>query len=136
LGYLPAQALSEEANNLNEPGLEDFKENHKFLDLLHCSIKQALTEGSDDYIKAKAAQRVEGWLHIHDERNIPPFGRVGDPDDIVASVRVHDGEIDVSTYQPMPAYRLCTRDGPTLLSEGLNRKLQENLTQEEERETI
>ena len=28
-----------------------------------------------------------------DERNIPPLGRIGDPDDIIASVRVQDGEV-------------------------------------------
>jgi hypothetical protein len=27
------------------------------------------------------------------------------------------------TYQPMPSYRLCTSDGPTLLTEGLAAKL-------------
>lgn len=28
-----------------------------------------------------------------DERNPPPFGRVGDPDDIVATVRITDGQV-------------------------------------------
>lgn len=28
-----------------------------------------------------------------DERNIPPLGRIGDPDDIIASVRVEDGKV-------------------------------------------
>ena len=28
-----------------------------------------------------------------DERNIPPLGRVGDPGDIIASVRVQDGKV-------------------------------------------
>ena len=28
-----------------------------------------------------------------DERNIPSLGRVGDPDDIIASVRVQDGKV-------------------------------------------
>ena len=28
-----------------------------------------------------------------DERNIPPLGRIGDPDDIIASVRVQDGQV-------------------------------------------
>lgn len=35
------------------------------MDILHDSIKQALVEGSDEYVKASAAQRVEGWLHIN-----------------------------------------------------------------------
>jgi len=28
-----------------------------------------------------------------DERNIPPLGRIGDPDDIIASVRVQEGKV-------------------------------------------
>ena len=28
-----------------------------------------------------------------DNRNIPALGRIGDPDDIIASVRVEDGEV-------------------------------------------
>lgn len=67
-----------------------------------------------------ARQLQEGWMHIHgaplchyrprsswtnsgdcraytllDERNIPPLGRIGDPDDIIASVRVQDGQVSV-----------------------------------------
>lgn len=30
---------------------------------------------------------------LPDERNIPPLGRIGDPDDIIASVRVQDGKV-------------------------------------------
>jgi len=73
-----------------------------------------------DEVQANGARQLqEGWMHIHgasfatttlarlalipefvvlihflDERNIPPLGRIGDPDDIIASVRVHDGEVN------------------------------------------
>lgn len=30
---------------------------------------------------------------VTDERNIPPLGRIGDPDDIIASVRVQGGKV-------------------------------------------
>jgi len=72
-----------------------------------------------DEVQANGARQLqEGWMHIHgatfchyqppshwrdsgdcraytllDERNIPPLGRIGDPDDIIASVRVQDGKV-------------------------------------------
>ncbi|KAI9445614.1 hypothetical protein F5148DRAFT_1254843 [Russula earlei] len=63
-------------------------------------------------------------MHIHDERNIPPLNRIGDPDNILASVCVEDGKILPETYQAMPSYRLCTVRGVTQLTEGLASKLQ------------
>jgi hypothetical protein len=79
-----------------------------------------------------------------DERNIPPLNRIGDPDDILASVRVENGKVGLylspptvslayrlsllqilaETYQAMPSYRLCTAHGVTQLTEGLASKLQ------------
>jgi len=83
-----------------------------------------------------------------DERNIPPLNRIGDPDDILASVRVEDGKVGPAflspplsfsrlsgpptkhlqiipeTYQAMPSYRVCTAHGITQLTEGLASKLQ------------
>lgn len=71
-------------------------------------------EGVDEVQVNGARQLQEGWMHIHgaflfrssrfdrrdcraytlvDERNIPPLGRIGDPDDIIASVRVQDGKV-------------------------------------------
>lgn len=60
-----------------------------------------------------AVQTQRGWMHIHgvhffptaftaffhhspDDRNIPALGRIGDPDDILASVLVDDGKVDIS----------------------------------------
>ncbi|PFH53424.1 hypothetical protein AMATHDRAFT_1090 [Amanita thiersii Skay4041] len=63
------------------------------------------------------------------ERNIPPLGRIGDPDDIIATVLVDDGKILADTYQPMPAYRLCTGDGLTKLTPGLTNLLHITLKQ-------
>ncbi|KZT28190.1 hypothetical protein NEOLEDRAFT_1087166 [Neolentinus lepideus HHB14362 ss-1] len=119
IGWLPAQAPGEEA----EAGLNDFTENPDFRDLLHEAIKQGLEEDVDDIQRNGAMQLQEGWMHIHDARNVPALGRIGDPDDILATVRVEDGKILPGTYSPMPAYRLCTADGITQLTEGLARKL-------------
>jgi hypothetical protein len=91
------------------------------LPLLHEAISEGLAEAVDDIQTAGALQLGEGWMHIHgkrstlirqhtiaaqssltpfpcdtavgtDERNIPPLNRIGDPDDILASVRVQDGK--------------------------------------------
>jgi len=42
-----------------------------------------------------------------DQRNIPALGRIGDPDDIIASVRVEEGKVRFST-SVVPAFSICT----------------------------
>ena len=32
-------------------------------------------------------------IYCTDERNVPPLNRIGDPDDILASVRVENGKV-------------------------------------------
>lgn len=85
-------------------------------------------------------------IDTSDSRNIPALGRIGDPDDIIASVRVEEGKVSLhclmtcalifkpfdgqilhETYQPMPSYRLCTSDGVMQLTEGLFARLKETL---------
>lgn len=104
VGWLPAAA-----GEGGEAGLNDFVENRAscsrlsvlptesflatFRRLLHEAIRDALTRGLDDIHKNGALQLQNGWMHIHDDRNIPPLGRIGDPDDIIATVLVEDGEV-------------------------------------------
>lgn len=90
---------------------------------MHEAIQTGLQEKVDDIWINAALQLQQGWMHIHDSRNLPALGRIGDPDDIIASVLVQDSKILPDTYQSMPSYRLCTSDGPTLLTEGLAAKL-------------
>ncbi|EMD36987.1 hypothetical protein CERSUDRAFT_95256 [Gelatoporia subvermispora B] len=123
IGWLPA-ATPEESE---EAGLNDFVENSAFRDLLHEAVQSALRDEIDDIQRNGAIQTQQGWMHIHDSRNIPALGRIGDPDDIIASVRVEEGKILAETYQPMPSYRLCTADGVLQLTEGLARRLKEIL---------
>ncbi|KAI9513407.1 hypothetical protein F5148DRAFT_1296873 [Russula earlei] len=123
LGWLPAETPGDD----RDAGLNDFVANPRFLPLLHEAISEGLAEGVDDVQAAGALQLGNGWMHIHDERNIPPLNRIGDPDDILASVRVEDGKILPETYQAMPSYRLCTVHGVTQLTEGLASKLQDLL---------
>ncbi|KAI0772883.1 hypothetical protein BD413DRAFT_36346 [Trametes elegans] len=142
VGWLPASGASE-----GEAGLNDFVENERFREVLHEAVQSALRDGVDEVQKNGAIQTREGWMHIHgtparaprsasvrvcasrpawiDNRNIPALGRIGDPDDIIASVRVENGEVLSETYQPMPSYRLCTSDGVVQLTEGLAQRLLE-----------
>ncbi|KAL0946099.1 hypothetical protein HGRIS_012364 [Hohenbuehelia grisea] len=126
IGWLPAETSSSTGDS-SEAGLNDFKENPGFRTVLHEAIQAGLKEGVDDIQINGAIQTQEGWMHIHDDRNIPALGRIGDPDDIIASVLVEGGKILAETYQAMPAYRLCTSDGVTQLTPGLAQKLREKL---------
>ncbi|KAF9011465.1 hypothetical protein BDZ89DRAFT_1225555 [Hymenopellis radicata] len=96
-----------------------------FLPLLHYALKTGLAEGVDDVHRNGVIQLQNGWMYVHDERNIPPLGRIGDPEDIIATVLVEDGEINADTYQPMPAYRVCTSYGVTKLADGLAGRLKQ-----------
>ncbi|KAG1767802.1 hypothetical protein EDD22DRAFT_949857 [Suillus occidentalis] len=120
LGWLPAETAGDADA---DAGLNDFVENPKFRARMHEAIQTGLREEVDDIWINGALQLQQGWMHVHDSRNLPALGRVGDPDDIIASVLVRDSKILPDTYQPMPSYRLCTSDGPTLLTEGLAAKL-------------
>ncbi|KAJ7769621.1 hypothetical protein DFH07DRAFT_768892 [Mycena maculata] len=76
----------------------------EFRGLLHEAIRDGLNEGIDDVQINGAAQLGNGWTHIRDERNIPALGRIGDPDDIIASVLVEDGQIRPETYESAVAH--------------------------------
>ncbi|KAF8962589.1 hypothetical protein BDZ97DRAFT_1104457 [Flammula alnicola] len=128
IGWLPAQTYmtdtpetpgSEEEPKEQSSGLQDFVVNPKFVTLLQETIKSGLKENVDDIWENGGKQLQEGWMHIHDQRNIPALGRIGDPDDIIASVLVEDSKIKYDTYQPMPSYRVCTSDGILQLTPGL-----------------
>jgi hypothetical protein len=86
-----------------------------FVDLLHDTVKAALTENVDPDLANDATQRQEGWMHVHgklsiyggprlltiersDMRNFPESGRVGDADDIIGSVLVQDGKVCLTSY--------------------------------------
>ncbi|KAG8762787.1 hypothetical protein FRC12_008849 [Ceratobasidium sp. 428] len=104
-------------------GLDGFEENQAFVDLLHDTVKAALTDNVDPDLANDATQRQEGWMHVHDMRRFPESGRVGDADDIIGSVLVQKGKIKGETYERMPSYRTCTGDGPIKLSSSMHERL-------------
>ncbi|KAF8155932.1 hypothetical protein B0H34DRAFT_514537 [Crassisporium funariophilum] len=146
LGWLPAQTYMTDTPGTSGPedahqqreasaGLHDFVENPKFVTLLHETVRSVLRDGLDEVWENGAKQLQEGWMHIHDQRNIPALGRIGDPDDIIGTVCVENSKIVPDTYQPMPSYRICTSDGVLQLTDGLSHHLHANLirvTKEEE----
>lgn len=122
IGWLPARA--------DGAGLNDFVPNRasralcvlisahrpqaRFTTLLHASIRAALEADLDDIQRNGATQLQNGWMHIHDERNLPPMGRIGDPDDIIACVLVEDGKVRAQHHRRCCAHGLAdkTRDIP------------------------
>ena len=58
-----------------------------------------------------------------DQRATPAQGRINEPEDIIGTIMVRDGEIIQGTYEPMPSHRLVTADGPVWLSEGIQEEL-------------
>ncbi|KAI5118943.1 hypothetical protein M0805_006289 [Coniferiporia weirii] len=116
LGWLPVLSQGAEGDE-NASGLNDFVENKSFTSLLHEAIQKGLMD--DEIWKNGAIQTQSGWMHVFDQRNPPPLGRIPDADDILASVRVEDGRMLIESYQPMPSYRLCTGDGVCQLTDGL-----------------
>ncbi|KAF8814687.1 hypothetical protein BYT27DRAFT_7229259 [Phlegmacium glaucopus] len=134
LGWLPAETyMTDSPDTPDHPhqtketsaGLRDFVENSKFVTLLHKTIQSALSENLDEIWENGAKQLQEG-----DQRNIPALGRIGDPDDIIASVLVEKSKIKAETYQPMPSYRVCTADGVLQLTPGLAQQLHAALIRE------
>ncbi|KZT60053.1 hypothetical protein CALCODRAFT_466230 [Calocera cornea HHB12733] len=149
LGFLPAvpddgggseQAAPQEGDGL---GLNDFRENSGFLGVLHQVLKEGVLK--DEGWTGEAVRRGEGYMPIFDMRNPPMPSRTPEPEDTIAMVEVKNGlvrspppspsfPIVPSTYEPMPTYRLCTPDGILTLSDTLEWKLVDHLSQIAEKE--
>ncbi|WVN89414.1 uncharacterized protein L203_104637 [Cryptococcus depauperatus CBS 7841] len=114
LGYLP----------LGEATIDDFKEEPKFLKVLEEAIKSGISQGKATTVEFEAETRpTDGWIHINDERAIPPAGRIGETEDIIGSVYVQQGKIVADTYSSLPTYRLVTPNGVLTLPKGLDQHL-------------
>nr|CAG8575197.1 9297_t:CDS:2 [Entrophospora candida] len=108
---------------------KNFKENDKFVKLLHQVIADNVATIEDLELKAFAKYRKNGWHHISDLRDPSPWGRIPFPEDIIGMVEVRDGKIISETYQPMPTHRIITTKGLFVLSEPFHRKLIEKLNE-------
>ena len=70
------------------------------------------------------------WLHVADERNPPPWGRIPLPEDIFGSVLLSKGIIQPNTYQRMPSQRFVTSNGLFQLSSPMQSILRATLLKE------
>jgi hypothetical protein len=89
-------------------------ENPKFVEKLQEEMKSIANE--DEGIAREATTYQSNYMPIVDERGIPPFGRIPDPENILGYVRVEDGKVVKDSYVPMMSYRLCNSDGLMQLS--------------------
>lgn len=55
------------------------------------------------------------------------MGRVGEPEDMLASIFVEKGKAVPSTYEPLHSYRLVTPNGVLMLPEDLGQSLLKTL---------
>ncbi|KAJ9063956.1 hypothetical protein DSO57_1035519 [Entomophthora muscae] len=107
----------------------DFSGNSSFMKQVQEFLKKSVAI-SDRNLIALAQYQKQGWLHIGDNRNPPPFGRIPDPEDIFGSILAVDGLMLQDTYQPMPAHRpLTSQNGLFQLPEGLRELLLKELLQ-------
>jgi hypothetical protein len=75
-----------------------------------------------------------GWVHVSDQRQIPEYGRIAEPENIFGSVEVEaDGSFvdGHGRYQQSGTYRICTNDGILGLSDFMREKLVERLKLQE-----
>jgi hypothetical protein len=62
--------------------------------IVHESVKSGLEKGVADTVDFEASARPgDGYIHITDERAIPPAGRIGETEDLIGSVFVQDGKV-------------------------------------------
>lgn len=123
MGWAPLNALG---NDIDLSLPDRFQENPGFIAQVHKVLSSAVVDDPD--LQALAAYSKTGYMHVADQRNPPPFGRIPIPEDIIGSVLVKDGAMVPGTYAPMDsAYRLVTPDGIMRLDEYLHRRLVEHI---------
>ncbi|BFZ54435.1 hypothetical protein PYCC9005_001471 [Savitreella phatthalungensis] len=124
-GVIGIAPLNAAGNDINlSPGT--FRVNPEFVSWLSEFV--ASEAHRDPVLEAMAAAMGEGHLHIGDDKNPPPYGRIPYPEDIIGTVRVTGARIVDGTFTPMrEAYRPVTANGIVKLSEYLQAKAVQKL---------
>jgi len=123
LGWIPARKAE-----TGMTGWEEFGENPAFMPILHETIYAAIRDCIDPVWVNGAINIGDGWMHIYDQRNPPPAGRIPTPDDIIGTVLVQDGVAQADTYQKCPSYRLYSPEyGLLQLTPHLHERLLQSL---------
>lgn len=127
VGYAPLNSSGTDID-LSKPS--KFRINPTFIEALN---ETCAAHGHEDPIlQAMAAAQDSGHLHIADEKNPPPYGRIPYPEDIVGSIRIEHGKLIKGTFQAMKeAYRPVSGNGVVKLSEYLEWKMLALLKSEE-----
>ncbi|KAJ2965118.1 hypothetical protein NQZ79_g153 [Umbelopsis isabellina] len=97
---------------------------------MHKVLAQNIHKIDDSALKGMAKWQQDGWLHVADERNPPPWGRIPLPEDIFGSVLLDKGVIQPNTYERMPSHRFVTSNGLFRLSDPMQRLLVSTLLEE------
>ncbi|OAD78248.1 hypothetical protein PHYBLDRAFT_71708 [Phycomyces blakesleeanus NRRL 1555(-)] len=132
LSFLPSSDLPDKTSVFDHPDLiigwtpeqttldpKSFVDNNQFVQFMTKVLKDNIHNINDNALKGLAEWQKEGWLHVADERNPPPWGRIPFPEDIIGSVLIKDGVIQPNTFEAMPTHRLVTSCGIFKLSEPL-----------------
>ncbi|OAL22183.1 hypothetical protein AYO20_11224 [Fonsecaea nubica] len=160
----PTRSLAIGTTSQLPPTPRSFTENPKFLPILHSVISEnaasdpevqsqaavMISSSGSSFLHTARRQQTGssgasdqgghgsagrgGWLHVSDQRRIPDFGRIAEPEDIFGSVEVdgHGKFVDGhGGYQPSGTYRICTNDGILGLTDFMRQKLVERLKVQE-----
>ncbi|KIW75248.1 hypothetical protein Z517_12022 [Fonsecaea pedrosoi CBS 271.37] len=160
----PTRSLAIGTTSQLPPTPRSFTENPKFLPILHSVISEnaasdpevqsqaavMISSSGSSFLHTARRQQTGssgasdqgghgsagrgGWLHVSDQRRIPDFGRIAEPEDIFGSVEVdgHGNFVDGhGGYQPSGTYRICTNDGILGLTDFMRQKLVERLKVQE-----
>lgn len=111
---------------------ETCQEAAAFVAFMQATIGQA-HEQLRYLLASRAARQEEGWLALVDERAPFVWGRAPEAEDTIGFCRVERGQVQVGSYEPMPAYRLITRSGVFSLPAPLHQQVLEGLRQHQER---
>jgi hypothetical protein len=68
---------------------------------VHEAIKSGLEQGKAETVAFEASTRPgDGYIHITDERAVPPAGRIGETEDLIGSVFVQEGKVRKRSFKP------------------------------------
>jgi len=95
--------------------------------------------GATNYQGGAGGGGVGGWVHVHDQRAVPAYGRIPYPEDILGSLLVDgDGKIvnaeHGGDWEENKMYRLVTSAGVMRLTPFLRDRMREALLEEAERD--
>lgn len=123
----PLKALSEarvhtydETQTLPSQAVTRFKDNRAFLEKLHKVVGDHIVDCPITTMMVPPNAEVDEYYYaISDLRCFPPPGRIPEIENIIGHILVKKGKMVPGTYEANQMYRICTIDGPTIVSDML-----------------